>query len=109
MPLVEELGILAKVDESALSRYAVLWARWREMEDFIDQHGVVYPTRDRDGKPAGFRLFPQARLAQDLAVQLSRIEAEFGLTPVARARLNVEIAAAAVETRSELARRFFND
>ena len=35
MPLLEELGILAKLDGGALSRYAVLWQRWREMEIFL--------------------------------------------------------------------------
>ena len=66
------------------------------MEDFIDQHGEVYATKDRDGKSAGFRAFPQVRIAEKLSVQLTRLEQEFGLTPAARSRASVQATAAVV-------------
>ena len=94
--LLDEMGVLTKVDGNALARYCRLWARWRKMEEFIDEHGVVYATKDRNGKSAGFRAFPQVRIAEKLSVQLTRLEQEFGLTPASRSRVSVQDAATLV-------------
>ena len=89
VPTLELMGILTKVDANALARYCKLWARWRSMEDFIDAKGVMYPLKGDDGKVKCFQQWPQVAIANKLAQQLTRLEAEFGMTPSARARIQV--------------------
>ena len=56
---------------------------------FIAKHGSVYPTKDKDGNPAGFRAFPQVKIASDLMSHLGRLEQKFGMSPADRASVEV--------------------
>ncbi len=92
--LTDEMGVLAKTDGNALARYCQLWHRWLEAEEFLQLHGSTYPIysksmKDEKGKPlaTGFQLFPQVKVASNLAQLLARLENEFGLTPAARTRV----------------------
>jgi P27 family predicted phage terminase small subunit len=89
VPLLNATGILSRIDRPSLSRYCLLWARWREMEEFIKSKGVMYPLKDEAGKVKCFQQWPQVAIANKLAAQLTRMEAEFGLTPSSRARIQV--------------------
>ena len=60
-----------------------------EPEDFIDDHGDMYPLKDDAGQTARFQQWPQVAIAHKLALQLTRIEQEFGMTPSARVRLHI--------------------
>lgn len=93
-PQLAALGILSRIYANALARYCELWARWRAMRDFIAKRGEVYPVKNRKGEVVGFKTFPQAKLLLALSDQLTRIEAQFGLTPSARARLSIELSGA---------------
>ena len=42
-----------KIDRGALARYCQLWARWRENEEFLKEHGQAYPVKDRRGEVIG--------------------------------------------------------
>lgn len=88
-PMLEGMGVLTRIDGNALARYCRLWSRWRKAEDFIEQKGEMYPLRSDDGKVKYFQQWPQVSIANKLAQQLTKIEAEFGMTPSARARLSV--------------------
>jgi len=81
------MGVLTRIDGNALSRYCRLWARWRKAEAFIDQRGDMYPLKDESGKVRCFQQWPQVAIAGKLALQLTRLEQEFGMTPSARARI----------------------
>lgn len=63
--------------------------RWRTAEDFIARHGTTYPLKDKDGQFRCFMQFPQVSIASRLCEQLTRLEAEFGMTPSARSRIVV--------------------
>jgi len=89
-PLLEHMGVLTRVDGNALARYCRLWSRWRRAEAFIDKHGELYPLRDDQGQTKCVQPWPQVAIANKLAQQLARLEAEFGMTPAARSRLQVE-------------------
>lgn len=89
VPILEGMGVLTKADGNALARYCRLWARWRKAEDFIDEHGLVYPLKDDAGNVKCVQQWPQVSVAHRLALQLTRLEQEFGLTPSARARLQL--------------------
>ena len=97
VPQLEAMQVLTKVDRNALTRYCQVFATWRHHQEFINKHGTVYPVKDAEGKPAGFKEFPQVAIAMKLADQLLRLEQQFGLTPAARARLQT----ATEETKSD--------
>src|SRR5262245_41995306 len=85
VPQLDAMGVLTQIDCNALARYCRLWARWRRAEAFIEKHGEMYPLKDDRGKIRCFQQFPQVATANKLAQQLTRLEQEFGMTPLARA------------------------
>ena len=90
VPQLEGMGVLTEIDRNALSRYCRLWSRWRNAESFIDQHGEMYPLKDDSGKVKYMQQWPQVAIANKLAQQLTRLEQEFGMTPSARSRIQIE-------------------
>ncbi len=89
VPLLVGMGVLTKIDGNALARYCRLWSRWRRAEAFLEEKGEMYTLRDDDGNVKCFQQWPQVAIANRLAQQLTRLEGEFGMTPSARARLQV--------------------
>ena len=91
-----EAGLVTRLDENALARYADLFVQYRQASEFLAKYGAVYAVPGRpgpDGKPGpspGFRTYPQASRALVLSGELLRMEDRFGLTPSARARLVVD-------------------
>lgn len=90
VPELEQMGVLTRIDGNALARYCVLWCRWKRAEQFIAKHGEAYPIKDEKGNLKYLHQFPQVGVANKLAVQLTRLEQEFGMTPSARTRIRVE-------------------
>ena len=89
VPQLERMGVLTRIDANALSRYCVLWGRWRKAEEFLQERGECYLAKDAAGQVIGLKPYPQARMASQLAEQLLRLEQQFGMTPSARARIEV--------------------
>jgi len=93
--------VVASLDAQALARYSDLLVDYWKASEFVAKHGAVYVVRGKpgkDGEPGqavGFRLYPQTALKIALASELLRLEREFGLTPSARARVEVEAPAPA--------------
>ena len=79
---LEELGILTEVDMAAFAGYCQAYARWKEAEEFITQHGTMLRT------PNGYlQQVPQVSIAQtNLKIMLKFCE-QFGLTPSAWSRI----------------------
>ena len=50
----------------------------------------MFPIKAEDGSIKYLQQFPQVGIANNLAAQLNRLEAEFGLTPSSRSRIRVE-------------------
>jgi P27 family predicted phage terminase small subunit len=103
VPMLEGMGVLTRVDGNALARYCRLWTRWRKAEAFIDKHGEIYPLKDESGKVKYMQQFPQVAIAAKLAQQLTKLEQEFGMTPSARSRIQID---ARTEAASGKARFF---
>ena len=89
VPLLDNMGVLTKVDGNALARYCETWARWRAASEFVVEHGETFPLMDRHGNVVGHRSLPHARVATQLSGELLRLEQQFGLTPAARVGLCV--------------------
>ncbi len=90
VPELEAMGVLSRVDGNALTRYCTLWSRWKKAELFLQKHGDSYPIKDEKGKLKYLAQFPQVGVANKLAVQLTRLEQEFGMTPSSRTRIRIE-------------------
>ena len=106
IPQLSAMGILTKVDGNALARYCRFWSRWRKAEDFITERGEMYPLKDDQGNVKCFQQWPQVAIAHKLSQQLTKLEQEFGMTPSARARIQLTTDPA-TESRSHDKGRFF--
>lgn len=79
---LEQLGILTEIDMAAFAGYCQAYARWKEAEEFITQHGSIVKT------PSGYwQQVPQVSIAQTYNKIMTKIAAEFGLTPSSRSRI----------------------
>ena len=79
---LEAMGVLTMVDLTAFAGYCQAYARWREAEEFISQHGSIFRT------PSGYvQQVPQVSIAQQNLKIMQSFCTEFGLTPACRARI----------------------
>jgi P27 family predicted phage terminase small subunit len=81
------MKVLTVVDADALAAYCHTYVRWRDAEDFLSKHGMVYPIRDDQGRVKCMQQWPQVSIARNLLLVLRAYQQEFGLTPAARARI----------------------
>ena len=83
--VLEGLGLLTKVDMSAFAGYCQAYARWKEAEEFLSKHGTIFKT------PSGYvQQVPQVSIAQTYLKTMKDFCSEFGLTPAARSRIQVD-------------------
>ena len=77
-----EMGILTDLDVAPFASYCQAYARWREAEEFISQHGSIVKT-----KSGYWQTVPQVSIAHTNQKAMLQAAAEFGLTPSARSRI----------------------
>ena len=81
-PSLEAMGVLTQADLTAFAGYCQAYARWKEAEEFISQHGSIFQT------PSGYvQQVPQVSIAQQNLKIMQIFCSEFGLTPATRARI----------------------
>jgi len=81
-PSLEAMGVLTVLDLAAFEGYCQAYARWKEAEAFIAQHGSIFKT------PSGYvQQVPQVSIAQQSLKIVQSFCSEFGLTPATRARI----------------------
>lgn len=80
--VLENMGLLTEMDMAAFAGYCQAYARWKEAEEFLTQHGSMVRT------PNGYlQQVPQVSIAQtNMKIMLKFCE-QFGLTPSARSRI----------------------
>jgi len=88
-PQLKTMKVLTLADRDALEAYCHTYARWRDAEAFLSKHGLTYPIRDEKGNVRCLQQFPQVAIARNLLLVLRAYQQEFGLTPAARARVQV--------------------
>ena len=82
---MERIGILTEVDMAAFAGYCQAYARWKEAEEFISQHGTIVRT------PSGYwQQVPQVSIAQTYLKMMQKFAEQFGLTPASRSRIVAE-------------------
>ncbi|WP_026523292.1 phage terminase small subunit P27 family [Butyrivibrio sp. MB2005] len=77
-----ELGILTELDLMPFASYCQAYARWREAEEFISQHGTIVKT-----KSGYWQQVPQVSISHQNQKIMMQAASEFGLTPSARSRI----------------------
>ena len=89
VPELRDMGVLTVVDGEALAAFCQTYARWREAEEFLTKHGLVYPLRDEKGHVRCMQQFPQVSIARNMLLALKAFYQEFGMTPASRSRIEV--------------------
>ena len=72
---MEQLGVLTEVDMAAFAGYCQAYARWKEAEEFITQHGSILRTKSGYVQPV-----PQVSIAQTYLKIMNRFAEQFGLS-----------------------------
>lgn len=81
-PSLEAMGVLTPWDVENFAAYCQAYARWKEAEEFITQHGSIFKT------PSGYvQQVPQVSIAQQNLKIMQSLGGEFGLTPATRSRI----------------------
>ena len=79
---LEAMGVLTMADLTAFAGYCQAYARWKEAEEFITQHGSIVKT------PSGYwQQVPQVSIAQTYLKIMNKFAEQFGLTPSSRSRI----------------------
>lgn len=79
---LEQLVLLTEIDMAAFAGYCQVYARWKEAEEFISQHGTIVKT------PSGYwQQVPQVSIAQTYLKIMNKFCEQFGLSPSARSRI----------------------
>jgi len=82
---LETMGVLTQVDSAAFAGYCQAYARWKEAEEFLTKHGTIFKT------PSGYiQQVPQVSIAQTYLKVMKDFCSEFGLTPAARTRIQID-------------------
>lgn len=80
--MLEEAGVLTKMDALALGLYCETYAQWRFATDQVASRPIV----KRKGIPHRSPYFPLVKETQD---RLLKIMVEFGMTPASRSKVSV--------------------
>jgi P27 family predicted phage terminase small subunit len=85
-PALHATRLLSEVDRTMLAAYCNAISRWRKAEDIVSQSAsMVFKT------PTGYvQQIPHVGIASRYLEQATKLAAEFGFTPAARARLHVQ-------------------
>lgn len=83
-PLLEEMGLLTHLDQTALAVYCQSYSQLVECEKQLQGEEMTYTTPSGQQKPN-----PLIAIIRDLRVTIRQYLAEFGLSPSARDRMSI--------------------
>lgn len=85
---LEAMGVMTVLDGMALELLVGAYIEWRRHRDVIEQEGESYKTTSADGSMM-IRPHPQVAMMADAWKRICRMQAEFGMTPASRSKVNV--------------------
>ena len=85
VPLLTSMGLLGKIDRTALAAYCQSYARWVAAEKMISDEGLLRGLGDEGYVQQN----PAVTIAHKYLDKVKSFCAEFGMTPSARARMSV--------------------
>ena len=88
----ERIGLITKVDLSALTALCIEWGKYQEANDIIAAQGmqIEEPIYSQKGELVGSKTVvnPLLKVASDSLKNYVRLCGEFGITPASRARVS---------------------
>jgi P27 family predicted phage terminase small subunit len=91
-----DAGLLTSVDRDALALYCQAFARWRETENALAKSTVIIRTNVKRDEETGeivgggnWIQNPLLAIANKAFEQMSKLQAEFGMTPSSRTRVSI--------------------
>ena len=87
--IMDKMKILSQADQSALTMYCQTFSQWREAVDMCAKYGSWVLGKDKNGTPFTTRN-EWDRIRERSAASCRKWLIEFGLTPSARTRLQVD-------------------
>lgn len=96
--LLDSMQVLTIADGRVISRYAEMWCMWARVRRRLHHHGEDYVSLGK--------IKPDVRLLLQLSEAMRRIEAELGLTPSARSRIQMVPSPSKSDLRAQ---RFFGE
>lgn len=93
-PILHAQQLLTDVDLVAFAQLAIAHDRWVESEKKVQKYGelITFGRRGKgkDARPGTVQVSPYLAVANRAYEQLRRMLAEFGMTPSARSRIEVD-------------------
>ena len=89
---MEAIGILTEVDMAAFAGYCQAYARWKEAEEFITQHGTIVKT------PSGYNEAIQQKSIAQQNADKQKIENE---AAIAKAEADKQVAITNAEAEAQ--------
>tara|TARA_R100000808_G_scaffold21781_1_gene47135 strand:+ start:651 stop:1139 length:489 start_codon:yes stop_codon:yes gene_type:complete len=87
--LLKKMNVISLADKSALTMYCQTYSEWRKSVEMCEQYGAWNVVKKPDGS-VDTKRHEWDRVRERTAEACRRWLTEFGLTPSARARLQVE-------------------
>lgn len=84
-PELEAMGLISKIDQSALAAYCQAYGRWVKYEKIIAEKGELYKTAK-----GNITTSPALWVSNKALEQMHKFLTEFGMTPVSRSRISVK-------------------
>jgi P27 family predicted phage terminase small subunit len=97
VPVLDRLGLLAKVDRSAIAAYCTAWAELHWATRTLAKVGRVYTTEGGQVCPR-----PEVSMQRSALQHIRQFSALFGLDPATRSRIQVPDVQAARTEQDEL-------
>lgn len=83
-PALERLGLLTEIDGAALAGYCQSYARWRQCQEVLRKKGLTFETQ------SGYlSARPEVAIGNRALIEVRAFCVQFGLTPSARARMQL--------------------
>jgi P27 family predicted phage terminase small subunit len=82
--LLDEAGLLSRLDADLLTQYCALYAQWREAQDVLLIKGAVIANTN-----GCIQKSPWWNISIECTRQMDRFMSQMGLSPAARAKLKI--------------------
>lgn len=86
---LDGMGVITSLDGMALELLVGAYIEWRRHRDVIDQEGDSYKTTSADGSVM-IRPHPQVAMMADAWKRVCKMQAEFGMTPASRSKVEIK-------------------
>jgi P27 family predicted phage terminase small subunit len=99
VPILREANVLNRIDRAALEAMCLQWARGRAARAILAEEGVLAV-----GSTGQLTEHPALQIERNAHALFLRFASDFGITPVARARIAAAVAVAGATMRGELSK-----